>query len=126
MANLTAVKIFPTIGIARLGNSPEYFVGPEVPFPAPPPAPPGGTYKDDACRIKRQAQRFRLFGFYDDASVTELTLTDGPITWKVHLVNAKPMKLENTKIDPGSRTLTGANDVTTFANGTYTYGMVTT
>lgn len=126
MANLTAVKVFPTIGIARLGNSPEYFAGPEIPFPAPPPLPPGGTYKDDFCRIKRQAQRFRLFGFYDDNSVKELTLADGPIQWKVHLVNAKPMALESTKIDPGSRTLSGANDVATFANGTYTYGTVTT
>ena len=126
MANLTAVKIFPTIGIARLGNSPESFIGPELPFPAPPPAPPNGTYKDEQCRIKRQAQRFRLFGFYDDSSVKELTLADGAITWTVHLVNAKPMNKESTKIDPGPRTLTGANDVAQFANGTYTYGMSTT
>ncbi len=126
MANLTAVKIFPSIGIARLGNSPEYFPGPEIPFPAPPPAPPNGTYKDEQCRIKRQAQLFRLYGFYDDNSVKELTLADGPITWTVHLVNAKPMALENTQIDPGPRTLSGANDVATFANGTYTYGTTTT
>jgi L-lysine epsilon oxidase-like protein len=126
MANLTSVKIFPSIGIARLGNSPEYFIGPEIPFPAPPPAPPNGKYKDDQCRIKRQAQRFRLYGFYDDGTVNELTLADGAITWTVHVANAKPMKLEGTIIDPGPRTLAGANDVATFANGTYTYGPATT
>jgi hypothetical protein len=126
MANLTAVKIFPTIGIARLGNSPEFFIGPEIPFPAPPPVPPGGTYKDAQCRIKRQAQRFRLYGFFDDASVKELTLADGAITWTVHLVNAKALPLETTSIDPGPRTLSGANAVATFANGTYTYGAATT
>ncbi|HEY6410412.1 MAG TPA: LodA/GoxA family CTQ-dependent oxidase, partial [Ktedonobacteraceae bacterium] len=73
MATLKTVKIFPTIGIARLGNSPEWYIGTELPFPAPPPVPPGGTYKDAQCRIKRQAQRFRLFGYYDDNSVMELT-----------------------------------------------------
>jgi L-lysine epsilon oxidase-like protein len=133
MANLTAVKIFPTIGIARLGNSPEYFLGPELPFPAPPPTPPNGTYKDDQCRIKRQAQRFRLYGFYDDNSVKELTLADGAITWTVHVVNAKPTVAatpggiaEGVRIDPGPRTLSGANDVATFANGKYTFGTAST
>ena len=133
MANLTAVKIFPSIGIARLGNSPEYFLGPELPFPAPPPTPPNGTYKDDQCRIKRQAQRFRLYGFYDDSSVKELTLADGAITWTVHLVNAKPTVAaqpggipEGVKIDPGPRTLNGANDTATFANGIYTFGTAST
>ena len=69
MANLTQVKIFPSVGIARIGNSPEWYAGPELPFPAPPRVPADGDYKDPSCRIRRQAQRFRLFGFYDDASV---------------------------------------------------------
>lgn len=60
VATLEKVQIFPAIGIARIGNSQEWYLGPELPFPAPPSPPPGGTYKDANCRIKRQAQRFRL------------------------------------------------------------------
>jgi len=122
MANLTKVKIFPSIGVTRLGNSPEWFLGPELPFPAPPPAPPNGKYKDSQCRIKRQAQIFRLFGFFDDNSVKELTAADGTITWTVHVANAKPQPSEGTIIDPGPRTLVGPGQIATFANGKYEFG----
>ena len=71
MPNLKTVKIVPAIGIARIGNSPEWYLGPELPFPATPPAPPDGQYKDFECRIRRQAQRFRLWGFFDDNSDRE-------------------------------------------------------
>ncbi len=119
MANLQTVKIFPSIGMARLGNSPEFYIGPELPFPAPPPVPPDGKYKDAQCRIRRQAQRFRLFGFFDDGTNRELTAADGTVQWTVHLANAKPQPAEGITIDPGSRTLSGPNDSATFANGTY-------
>ena len=57
---IDTVKIFPSIGIARLGNSPaEFFVGPEIPGDRTPP--PGGSYKDSQCRIKRQAARYPAF-----------------------------------------------------------------
>ncbi len=123
MANLKTVKIYPSIGIARIGNSPEWYLGPELPFPAPSVAPPDGQYKDNQCRIRRQAQRFRLWGFFDDGSNRELTLADGNIQWTVHLANAKPLFRGEAGglIDPGPRTLNGANDSATFANGTYTY-----
>jgi L-Lysine epsilon oxidase N-terminal/L-lysine epsilon oxidase C-terminal domain len=119
MANLTQVKIYPAIGIARIGNSPEWYVGPEIPYPAAPPVPSDGQYKDTQCRIRRQAQRFRLFGFYDDNSVKELTQTDGPITWTVHVANTKMKPTEMTSIDPGARTLTGIGASATFDGGTY-------
>src|ERR1700746_3647240 len=90
MATLQKVQIFPSSGIARIGNSPDWFVGTELPYPARPPPPPGGPHKDAQCRIKRQAQRFRLWGFYSDGSNRELTLADGTITRTLHLVNAKP------------------------------------
>lgn len=123
MANLKTVKIFPPIGIARIGNSQEWYLGPELPFPAPPPVPGDGNYKDQQCRIRRQAQRFRLWGFYDDGTSRELTLADGQIQWTVHLANAKAVFRGEPGglIDPGVRTLTGANDSATFANGTYTF-----
>ncbi|HTD36780.1 MAG TPA: LodA/GoxA family CTQ-dependent oxidase, partial [Candidatus Limnocylindrales bacterium] len=119
MANLTQVKIYPSVGIARIGNSPEWYIGPELPYPAPPPVPSDGQYKDTQCRIRRQAQRFRLFGFYDDNSVKELTQTDGPITWTVHVANTKMTPTEMTSIDPGARTLTGIGASATFDGGTY-------
>ena len=62
---ITKIKIHPAIGIARLGNSPtEFFIGPELPGDH---APPKGGYKDARHRIKRQAARFRLFGYDENA-----------------------------------------------------------
>lgn len=81
------VKIFPPIGIARLGNSPEFFVGPE--FPGTPP--PSGGHKDSQFRVKRQGARFRLFGYQAGSSqAKEITLDDADeITWSVELANSK-------------------------------------
>lgn len=123
MATLQSVKIFPSIGIARIGNSPEWFVGPELPFPASPPVPPDGKYKDAQCRIRRQAQRFRLWGYFSDGTNREVTAADGNIQWTVHLANKKAAFRGEAGglIDPGPRTLNGPNDTATFANGTFTY-----
>lgn len=123
MPNLQTVKIFPPIGIARIGNSAEWFLGPELPFPAPPTVPSDGNYKDLQCRIRRQAQRFHLWGFFDDGSNRELTLADGNIQWTVHLANSKAVFRGEAGgiIDPGPRTLNGANDSASFANGAYHY-----
>jgi L-Lysine epsilon oxidase N-terminal/L-lysine epsilon oxidase C-terminal domain len=88
------IKIFPPIGIARLGNSPdEFFIGPEIPDisnPAPPPT-PDGHYKDSSFRIKRQAARFRLFAYETGSSEPkEITLADvDSIKWTVQLANTK-------------------------------------
>lgn len=87
---ITSIRIHPAIGVARLGNSPEFFIGPEEPGTWT--APPGGTYKDASCRVKKQAARFRLFAFDGNAFVKELTLGDpdvAKIEWTVHLVNRK-------------------------------------
>jgi hypothetical protein len=88
-------KIHPAIGVARVGNSPdEYFVGPEVPGVF---DPPSGGYKDAGDlnkgippRVKRQAARFRVFGYNrDDKVVGEITAEEAEITWTVHLANKK-------------------------------------
>jgi hypothetical protein len=61
---IVAYAIYPGIGVARVGNSPdEYFIGPEVPGVMPQPE---GGYKDSAGRIKRQAARFRIYGLNED------------------------------------------------------------
>jgi hypothetical protein len=81
-------SVFPKIGIARLGDSDEFFVGPEAPG-VPPDA--GDGFKDSKGRVKRQAARFRVYGF--DAAgkvVAELTAANtGSIQWDVAIANKK-------------------------------------
>jgi hypothetical protein len=59
---IVSVAIYPGIGVARLGDSPEgWFMGPEAPGEVPG-GEPGFRFKDDEGRIKRQAARFRIYG----------------------------------------------------------------
>lgn len=59
-AIVRAAAIHPSIGVARLGNSPEgYFFAPEVVDP-PPESP--GFYRDDNGALKRQAVEFPFMG----------------------------------------------------------------
>ena len=83
-------KIFPSIGIARVGNSPdEFFYGPEF-HPPGTGKPEDFRYRDAEGRIKRQAARFRVYGFdAQDRVVCELTSEKATINWKVHLANKK-------------------------------------
>ncbi len=88
MTQIVSARIHPAIGIARIGNSPdEYFIGPEVPHPIPPP--PGG-YKDPQGRLKRQAALFRVYGYDAQGQVVaELTAENSEIAWTVHVANKK-------------------------------------
>ncbi|MFF0392932.1 LodA/GoxA family CTQ-dependent oxidase [Kitasatospora sp. NPDC004615] len=142
-------RIHPAIGMARIGNSTRedgWFYGPETPDPEPAPV---GFYKDDSGAIKRQAARFRIYG-YDSRHevVRELTASEAGVTieWAVHVANRKAdwynfdlaldipdMKGQasarrNLKqadrgsliIDPGPKTLTaGTRDVVEFTGGTF-------
>jgi L-Lysine epsilon oxidase N-terminal/L-lysine epsilon oxidase C-terminal domain len=87
---IVKAAIYPPIGIARVGNSPdEYFIGPEVPDPAP--LPPG-SYRDAEHRLKRQASRFRIYGINAKGQlICELTAADAKveIAWSVQLANLK-------------------------------------
>jgi hypothetical protein len=87
---ITYCKIYPGIGVARVGDSPDgFFIGPEAPGRGPEPE---GGFKDLDNRIKRQAARFRIYGFdATDTPVQEVTLdTPGAsIAWSVQLANAK-------------------------------------
>ncbi|MEU8678667.1 LodA/GoxA family CTQ-dependent oxidase [Streptomyces sp. NPDC048560] len=76
------------MGIARVGNSPtEFFVGPEHPGV---PAQPAGGFKDSAGRVKRQAARFRVYGYDADGNVVgELTAAHAEISWTAELANSK-------------------------------------
>jgi len=81
----SVIRIHPAIGIARVGNSKEAFIGPEIPglYPS------VTSYRDARGYLKRQAARFRLFN-YDGKVPQELTLsTVKSIEWTVHLRNTK-------------------------------------
>jgi hypothetical protein len=128
-------RIYPSLGIARLGNDlTQFYVGPETP------AHPGFDvdqngnetpvthYKVDEDQIKRQAARFRVFEVDGAGAARPAQLPAGAtVEWTVHLVNKKgaiqrrnspPSAPERPKmandsaqflIDPGPRTVAGAS-----------------
>lgn len=83
---ITQFVIYPSIGVARVGNSPSgMFFGPEQPGEQ-----RSGPYRDDSGRINRQAARFRVYGL--DASgrvVKEITDADARVHWRVEVANTK-------------------------------------
>ncbi len=87
LKSIVRASIHPAIGIARIGNSNEYFIGPEIPHPTPPP--PGG-YRDASGKLKRQAALFRIYGYDAHGQVVaELTSANAAIEWTVHVANKK-------------------------------------
>jgi hypothetical protein len=137
MKTIASIKIHPAIGIARVGNSPtEFFIGPEKPGVH---QLPRGGYRDAKGRIKRQAARFRLFGYDKNGKVVkELTSADAKIEWTVHLANKKaewkrfegldpnaPRRNNGVSnrstliIDPGPRSIQGPNKKASFDTGKF-------
>lgn len=127
------LAIYPPIGIARIGNSTEYYLSPEVPGIAPSPE---GGFKDATGRVKKQVARFRVYAFDEAGKVLgEVASTpNSTIEWRVHVANVKaawyefnnaldlegasiPSKPRNQNvrdrsqlvIDPGSVTISGKN-----------------
>jgi len=87
--DLTIVRaaIHPAIGIARMGNSEEFFVGPEVVHPERHPA---DFYRDGSGALRRQAARFRVYGYNSAGRVVrELTADYADVHWTVHVANRK-------------------------------------
>jgi L-lysine epsilon oxidase-like protein len=110
---VNTVKIFPSIGIARLGNSlNEFFIGPEIPGIY---NPPSSGYKDSNFHVKRQAACFHLFGYEIGSTVgKEITLLDADIKWTVELANTKADWFKFDDVEHPStvlrnHTITGAN-----------------
>lgn len=90
-------KIHPGIGIGRIGDSPEFFIGPEtVDLP---PAPAGG-YRDANDKIRRQAARFRLF----DGATPIVHSAGTSIQWSVTLQR-------KYGLSPGSQSISGASQI---------------
>ncbi len=140
---IVACRIHPGIGIARVGNSPnEYFIGPEAPGLTPFAV---NGFKDASGCIKRQVARFRVYGLNAAGEIVkELTDADADIVWSVHLANKKGFWFsfqqamdvpgapscelhnpnyvgdrQNLIIDPGVRSVTGANDRQLCEGGEY-------
>jgi hypothetical protein len=98
LSKVTHCKIFPPIGIARVGDSKEldgYFFVPEHPdgdidTPGGPIDRENIRYRDRIGNIKRQAARFHVYGFdADDNPVGEITDEHADITWTATLANKK-------------------------------------
>ncbi len=86
--DIVRAEIHPAIGVARIGNSrEEYRLSPEVVYPTPQPP---GAYRDVTGAIKREAQRFRIYGYNAAGQVVkEITVDDAAIEWTVHVANKK-------------------------------------
>lgn len=106
-ATVARVAIYPAIGICRVGGSKQWFYAPEV--PGLPPQPDGG-FKDGTEKIKKQAQRFRVYTYDDQGRVIrEVTVasSDATIEWTVHVANTKAAwygfnnPLDNGPLAPG-------------------------
>ena len=86
-AKIVRLGIYPPIGMCRVGNSDEIFLAPEIPGLA---ATPKGGFKDGRRKVKKQAQRFRIYGFDDKGRVVrEITSKNDQIDWKVKVANTK-------------------------------------
>ncbi|MGC1496543.1 MAG: LodA/GoxA family CTQ-dependent oxidase [Sulfitobacter sp.] len=86
---IVSAAIYPPIGVTRVGNSKEWYLGPEVPNPLP--LDPG-SYRDGKGHLKREAARFRVYGMNALGDpVCELNLDDPDveIEWKVEIENQK-------------------------------------
>ena len=101
---IVSVRIHPGIGVSRVGNSDDYYIGPEVMNPDPIPDAGaedeegnnlqhlyGYEMRDTAGAMKRQAARFRVYGYDDQGKVVAeiLQSENTNINWEVHLANKK-------------------------------------
>ncbi len=93
-------KIHPAIGIARVGNSTETFIGPEVinqdaihRWHEPGKDWIKRDMKDASGKIKKQIARFRIWEYTDNGTpVREINLDNSSVEyvkWQVHLANKK-------------------------------------
>ena len=112
-------SIFPKVGIARLGDSDEYFVGPESPEIE---LTPADGFKDSSGGIKRQATRFRIYAFDDTGGVIKELTSENTrsISWRASVANKKAawhafaggdkaLKLFEGTLDPGEVPLRNAD-----------------
>lgn len=102
-SQITSLRVYPPLGIARVGNATDpanpfddlYVFGPEtIGGHATLPSGSDAKFVDDfrapGGAIKRQAARFRIYATLKDGATKELTLADGVgIEWRVAIANLK-------------------------------------
>lgn len=87
VSSIKSVAIYPPIGIARIGNSPEFFYASDLAGSI---NTPSSGFKDHEGKIKKQVARFRVYGFDEHGkAVQELTCNEATIEWRVHVANVK-------------------------------------
>ena len=86
MGNGIHFSIHPAIGIARIGNSNEFFVAPESVGAIPP---PDAKFKDQNGRILRQGALFHVFRHDSHGTREVIVGKDVKIAWRVHAANRK-------------------------------------
>jgi hypothetical protein len=85
--HIVRAAIHPGIGIARIGNSDEHVLAPQL--TTPPPRAPGEMHDADGF-LKREAVEFRIYGLdAEGVVVRELTAPGDEIVWHVHLAAKK-------------------------------------
>jgi len=108
LKDVVYAKIFPPIGIARIGDSGfnldtgladgeiKYFFPSEIPGSETLPPELNGNFRDEQGRIKRQAVRFRVYGYDANGRILgELHKENGfQLLWSVHVANKKASFLE--------------------------------
>ncbi|OIO54270.1 MAG: hypothetical protein COX57_01650 [Alphaproteobacteria bacterium CG_4_10_14_0_2_um_filter_63_37] len=97
----TTYAIYPAIGVARVGISDDFYIGPEtvagLPINADGTPFKPGDFRDANGALKRQAARFQIMRTEKDGSCTPVSLEDSEIAeirWTVHLANKKPIWYE--------------------------------
>lgn len=87
-ATFASLAIYPPLGIARLGNSDEFFFASDVPGVEPA---HGTGFKDDKGRVKKQVPRFRIYGLDQQGVPIQEIVADAATTieWRVNLANRK-------------------------------------
>ena len=105
-------SIYPPIGIARVGNSDEYFIGPEKPRTLGVEFDNQGrehvitNFKDNSHRIKKQGARFRIFETDLSGKVVPYTLpSDARIQWTVNVAQRKEAVVRHQDSPPQEPTL---------------------
>jgi len=94
---MVTYRIFPPIGIARLGEDANFFIGPEIPGGGPGELQPDGTlgpvtqFKDATrTKIRKQGARFHLFESDDGLAWRPANLpAPATVTWTVTMENKK-------------------------------------
>ena len=141
-------RIFPSIGIARIGEDTNFYLAPEVPERGHGELQPNGTtqpvtkFKNaNGTKLRKQGVRFHLFESADGAMWTPANLPPtAVVTWSVTLDNTKsavtrageppiapsrPVLMPNSAgldIRGGTKQIAGPNAASTLFRGTFTTG----